>query len=149
LVAALHALLSLNEKGSLRACSMALIVCDVGQEGDPPCKSEDHPGLIKTNWLETTKRGARAATIEGRAVTLRKKYRCNRSSEEANWLFMMGKCFQIVFKAVGQEGAKARILELAASVGEGKYAQEVLWRMLDGESASPDFRDTLGTTTAQ
>jgi hypothetical protein len=120
------------EMGSLRACSTAAIAFDVGQQGTPNRESDAHPGLVVTNWLTTTKAGARAATLDGRAGMLRKKYRRNATEQETAWRTKMGRCFRLIIAGKQTDDVKARIMALASLVGEEAYACKVLLPMIDG-----------------
>ena len=134
LVAALDAMLAL-EMGSLRACSTAVAVLFIGLEGDPPKPSSTH---VVTNWhRDTTKSGARAATIEGRAGSLRKKYNTDVTLEAGIWRGVMGRCFCIVFAAKDSNAAKAKVVALATTAGEEKFARSVLLPMID--AGRPNF----------
>ena len=81
--------------GSARDLSFAIAAWQVGIEAESPSGAK-HPGLVATHWL--TKRtipGARAATLEGRAATLRQKQaRKTIPTAQAEWRTTMASCFQ-------------------------------------------------------
>ena len=84
-VALLDAMLALD-MASERTCAMAIAVWSVGEATASPRQSENPPGLILTTWdANLTLKGAKAATLEGRARTLRGKQRRIRSGTERAW----------------------------------------------------------------
>jgi hypothetical protein len=128
-VACLDALLALGI-GSERACARALAALDVAIEDGAEKFAPD--GRVVTTWKRfTTRVGATAATPDGRAETLREKQRRCRSPEEANWRRAMSFCFKVALHPRDRLRAKAGVLTLATVVGEGDFAQRVLWPMID------------------
>lgn len=117
--------------GSARDLSFAIAAWQVGIEAESPSGAK-HPGLVATHWL--TKRtipGARAATLEGRAATLRQKQaRKTIPTAQAEWRTTMASCFNIVFGARDRARAQAAVLERAATVGEQDFAWLVLCPMI-------------------
>lgn len=154
-VALMDAFLALanDPEFSERNAAIAAASWEVGQEGDAPRPSADHPGLVVTNWLRNvTRRRARAGTLDGRAATLRKKYRAACAPDEAAWRVAMAGCFMLAIGArVGRkpETAKAAILARAEAIGEADFAREVLFPMIASKfgSGSPDFSGIRRSTT--
>ena len=140
-VALLDAKLAL-EMESERACAVSVAVWQVGIEVDPPRVSDD--GRIVTNWgRERTQKGAQAATLEGRAVTLRAKQRRTRSAAECIWRTAMASAFMLVLGArCNSEAARSAIVARAESVGEGEFARWFMLPMLAAKfssNPSPEF----------
>jgi hypothetical protein len=128
-VGCLDALLALGIR-SESACARALAALDVAIEGGEGKLAPD--GRLVTTWERfRTRAGATAATLDGRASTLREKQRRCRSPEEANWRRAMSSCFKVALHPRDRLRAKAGVLTLATVVGEGDFAQRVLWPMID------------------
>jgi hypothetical protein len=143
-VAALDALMSMKEMGrlktrGLRPCSVAVVALDIGVMGDPPRMSDTHPDHFATNWERLkTKPGSPAGTIEGRAGSLRVKYRRTVSGRDAEWRRVMAYCFLLTFTAADatdRHMVLTKIFELAGSVGEGKFAWLCLGLMVNPQLA--------------
>lgn len=124
-------------RGSERDCSLAVVVWFIGVEGNEPKLIERAKGVfVLTNWKADrdrphTRPGANAATLDGRAATLRRKRRRYRKSVDLGWRSAMGSAFQIVLACPDPVAAK-RLAILAASVaGEEEFAREKLWPMID------------------
>jgi hypothetical protein len=129
-IACLDALQSLGIN-SKRACAMLLASLDVGVSGGAEKRAPD--GRVISTWLKApTLAGATAASVEGRAASLREKQRRQgHSSEEANWRKAMAYCFKVALHPRDRERAKTGVFTLATVVGEGDFAQRVLWPMID------------------
>ena len=114
-VALLDAMLAL-ELGSERACALGIAVWQVGIEATPrQIVSDRH---VLTSWLrKPTRTGALAATLEGRALTLRSKQRRRCSGEDGAWRTAMASSFMLVLGACNLESVKSTILARAESVG--------------------------------
>ena len=69
-------------------------------------------------------------TIEGRAVTLRRKFKRPMSPEEGMWRVAMGHAFLLALRGKDLHRCASKIEELAKSVGEAAYAQTVLLPLL-------------------
>ena len=136
-VALLDAMLAI-ELGPERACALAIAAWEVGIEGNPPLVL---PGQVSTNWeRRRTKMGANAATLEGRAATLRGKQRCRpRDPQDVIWRRAMGAAFMLVLQARDPETARPVILQRAESVGEGEYARRKMLPMLYAKFSPPEF----------
>jgi hypothetical protein len=110
----------------------------VGIELDPAKLSADGLYVI-TNWkaprarVVHTSPGASAATLEGRAATLREKLRRYRSEEEAIWRRQMASAFMVTLGARDRERCKAAVLERCQQIGENEFARTVLWPMIDAK----------------
>jgi hypothetical protein len=126
-VALLDALLAL-EAGSERACAMAVVAMRIGVEGNPQHRAG---GSVVTNWeCKPTRKGSRAGTLEGAAVTLRQKRAHCGSPLEATWRTAMASAFMVVIGARNPEAARPVILQRAAAVGERRFAERVMLPML-------------------
>lgn len=110
-VALLDAMLAL-ELGSERACALGIAVWQVGIEATPrQIVSDRH---VLTSWLrKPTRTGALAATLEGRALTLRSKQRRRCSGEDGAWRTAMASSFMLVLGACNLESVKSTILARA------------------------------------
>jgi hypothetical protein len=100
--------------------------------------------------------------LEGLAVTLRSKHRRvgNRARKipddprdhlnnlnEVTWRSTMASAFTLVIGARDPTTAKAAILERAKTVGEGEFAQRVMFAMVDAKfGASPEFPTNIVST---
>ena len=130
------------EMGTERECSIAVAAWEVGVP-----LQEQRGGW--TGWaLKPTRLGATAATLEGRAATLRgKQRRVPRSLEEVTWRRAMGSAFMLVLGARDRAATKKEILRHAETVGEGESARAVLWRMVDAKfGALPEFPTNFVST---
>ena len=142
-VALLDAMLAL-EIGTERACAMGITVWQVGIERAP---RRSRAGRVVTNWESgRTKKGARAATLEGRAATLRVKQGRIRSAEEGRWRAAMASAFMLVLGARDTEAGKTVIIRRAESVGEGEFASRVILPMFAAKSSSPEFLGNFVST---
>lgn len=144
--ALLDAMLALD-MGSERVCSLAVAVWLVGIEINQPRPVRK---WIATEWAALkTKRGAKAATPDNKATTLRIKRRRVGSQDEARWRKAMAHAFMLVIGARDRDAVKLRVLQLAASVGEEEYARRVMLPMIDGKFPLPDFSTNfISMTTA-
>jgi hypothetical protein len=131
------------EMGSERACSIAVAAWEVGV----PLQAQ-HAGW--TSWaLKPTRMGATAATLEGRAATLRGKQRRPCGANDAVWHRAMGSAFMLVLGARDPEAAKLAIIARAESVGEGDFARRVMLPMLAAKfplNPSPEFPGNFAST---
>jgi hypothetical protein len=131
LIDAMHAL----EMASERQCSLAVAALQIGKEWKPERQSRRHPQLVRTFWKKVIRPGA-PRSLEGKAATLRSKRRSYIDPASKFWRRKMGAAFMVVFSAKDQETAKVRVLALAEQAGEGKLARDVLWRMIELNTAS-------------
>jgi hypothetical protein len=140
-VALLDAMLML-EMGSERACAMGIAAQAVGWQGRRPTLSIVHPGLIVTNWRKQTKPGIRKPkTLEGRAAVLREKRRrapTNPIEPAGRWRQVMGWCFKAVLAAGDAKTTKAAVARWADLIGEGAFARQVLYSMIDAKFSPPE-----------
>jgi len=145
-VALLDALLALG-MGSKRACTAAVAAELVGLQGDRPRPSIEHPGLIVCSWeRKSTRQGARAGTLEGKAATLREKQRCCWTLKERAWRKAMAYAFMLTIDSRRpREVLRSLIVQTAAAVGEGDFASTVMLRML-AERTLPEFLTNLAST---
>ena len=72
----------------------------------------------------------RKTRIEGKAVTLRRKFKQSTASEELVWRVTMGRAFLLALRGKDLHRCVSKIEELARSVGEAAYAQAVLLPLL-------------------
>ena len=146
-VALLDAMLAL-ELGSERACALGIAVWQVGIEATPrQIVSDRH---VLTSWLrKPTRTGALAATLEGRALTLRSKQRRRCSGEDGAWRTAMASSFMLVLGACNLESVKSTILARAESVGEGEFAECVMlpmWVEKFAQTSAPEFSGNFAST---
>jgi hypothetical protein len=128
-----------NSTGRDRARAVARLV--IGTEiKPPPSPSKNHPELVATTWDKLSVPGL-AASFEGKADTLRVKHHKWRSDPAWEpWRQTIVHAFLIVFREQDGAIAKAQSLWLASSVGEEKFAREVLWPMIAAGDL-PEFRN--------
>jgi hypothetical protein len=148
-VAMLDAVLALAA-GSERDCALAIAVLLVGVEGDQP---RPDGARTVTNWLtDLTRRGAKAATPEGRASTLRVKQGRCRSSVEASWRKAIASAFMLAIGACDREVVRATVAKRVMASGEPDLARATLivWRMIDaklpGNLKLPEFPAEIVST---
>ena len=123
-VALLDAMLAL-EMGSERACALTIAAWQVGRQ------LEARPGRI--TWAMTpTLPGAKAATLVGRANTMRGKQRRPCDLEDASWRTAMASAFMLALAAKDPEAAKPAVILRAKSVGENEFATRIMLPMLIG-----------------
>jgi hypothetical protein len=130
------------EMGSERACALGIIVQEVGWRGRPPEPSSKYPGLVVTNWRQKTKPGvSKPATIAGRAATLREKRRRAPTDSKlpaGRWRRAMVWCFRVVLAARDRDSAKAAVTYWTILIGEGEFARNVLYKMIDAKFSPPE-----------
>ncbi len=123
------------EMGTERACAKAIAVLQVGIEGDPPRLSD---GRVVTNSeLHRTKKDSFAATVDGRAATLRAKQRRVRSPAEGHWRTAMASAFMLTIGARDPKSATPVIIQRAEAVGEGEFARRIMLPMLAAKFSLP------------
>jgi hypothetical protein len=142
-VALLDAMLAL-EIGSERACAIAVAAWQVG------IPLEEQPDRI--TWANApTLGGSMAATLAGRADTLRGKQRRHCCEDDAAWRRAMANIFMLALRARDRARAKQAILQRADMVDEGEFARTVIWPMVDhkfgAESAPPEFSGNFATSS--
>jgi hypothetical protein len=81
-----------------------------------------------------------AVTIAGRGDTVRRKYKRSCPPEVAAWRRAMGRAFLLALTGKDPDRCAAKVMELAASVGEAGYAEAALLPMLVTKRfPPPDF----------
>jgi hypothetical protein len=133
------------ELGSERACSIAIAAWQVGLQLDSQVG-----GWIA--WaVSPTLKGATAATLPGRADTLRGKQRRTCSGSDAAWRTAVAGAFMLALGAREREAVKRAILWRAETAGEGEFARAVIWPMVDAkfgaDVALPEFPGNFTTTS--
>jgi hypothetical protein len=108
------------------ACPAGMVAFGIGPDHSPR----------KDDTYINTKRGSRASTVQGRALTIRAKARAARASGDIatkKWLVAMTLIFGLAFQPVRPE-ERARTAELimaaAAEVGELATAQSTILPMI-------------------
>ena len=79
--------------------------------------------------------------IEGKAVTLRRKFKRPMSPEEGAWRLAMGRAFLLALRGKDLHRCALKIEELAKSVNEAHYAQAVLLPQLAARILHARFYD--------
>lgn len=159
-VALLEALLALDgvycsanpsrKPASLRTCSWIAAAWDVGQEVKGPFFKRrtvrdvtlfgrrDDPGSF-VGFKGTKAAHGVAATIDGRARTLRKKYKEACAPEEINWRGNVAACLMLGLAPSDElEKAKLKVLKHADWAGERDFAIKVIFPMIESKLASPE-----------
>jgi hypothetical protein len=83
------------------------------------------PGGALVSYENSTSR-----TIEGRATTLRRKFKKPMTAEVARWRLAIGRAFLLVLTGRDLVRCASEIRQLAASVGEEQYAEARLLPLL-------------------
>jgi len=95
-------------------------------------------GLVEGGGLINYDRKTR---IEGKAVTLRRKFKQSTAPEELVWRVTMGRAFLLALRGKDLYRCASKIEELAKSVGEVAYAQTVLSPLLAAKILHARFYD--------
>src|SRR5262249_20362051 len=95
-------------------------------------------GLVQGGVLINYDRKTR---IEGKAVTLRRKFKQSTAPEELVWRATMGRAFLLALRGKDLHRCASKIEELAKSVGEVAYAQTVLLPLLAAKILHARFYD--------
>jgi hypothetical protein len=95
-------------------------------------------GLVQGGELINYDRKIR---IEGKAVTLRRKFKQSTAPEELAWRVTMGRAFLLALRGKDLHRCASKIEELAKSVNEAQYAQAVLLPLLAAKILHARFYD--------
>ena len=107
------------QMSSERQCALLVAAIDLGHERESEQPCEIH-GRVKTAWEKAARRSGAAATLEGRAASLRGKrrwYLNNPDPYARRWLFNMAQAFMLALGAKDKERAKMAALSIAGLVG--------------------------------
>ena len=133
---------------SERKAAEAIAAFQVGHEVDipPEIAANCPPGMVAVGWgpatpirkdgsiINTKPGGNNAATIKGRAATLREKLRNSRQSDDSNhWRTNMAAAFAIAFRTPVKNVREAKdfVLALTVEIGETATAINHILPMID------------------
>jgi hypothetical protein len=126
-VALLDALLAF-EMASERQCALLAAAIMLGERVEKISLDalNRHPGMIGEAYDKAFGSGESTATFEGRAATLRQKYRAKCNPATAQWRIAMAGIFMLVIGAKDREKVKREALARAAEIGEEVFVRDVL-----------------------
>jgi hypothetical protein len=133
-LAALDAL----EATNLTESSLLASVLMLGKRVDDISSDALHPGMIGEAYEKVFGAGESATTFEGRASSLRQKYRAAEGDPKAaKWLIVMASIFMLLIGAKDREQVKHEALRLAADIGEEGFVRAFLEKLQP--SVCPDI----------
>jgi hypothetical protein len=128
--------LSVSETDAFKIAALQLIGTTVAVRTVGPRRKRGR-GAVPGGTLVSYADDAR---IEGRATTLRRKFKNPMTAEIARWRMVMGRAFLLTLTGKNSVLAGAKIRELAVSVGEERYADTCLLPLLKAKfSRLPDY----------
>lgn len=115
-----------SETNAFRIASAQIVGMPMGLRTIEPRRKRGRgvvSGGVQINYDGKTK-------IEGKATTLRRKFKRSMRPEEHVWRVTMGRAFLLALRGKDLHRCASKIEELAKSVGEARYAQAVLLPLL-------------------
>jgi hypothetical protein len=118
--------LGISETDAFKVAAAHIVGIPVGSRPVEPQRKRGR-GLVQGGVLINYDRKTR---IEGKACTLRRKFKRSTAPEDLVWRVAMGRAFLLALRGNNLNGCASKIEELATSVGEAAYAQAVLLPLL-------------------
>jgi hypothetical protein len=125
-VALLDALLAF-EMASERQCALLAAAMMLGARAEISIDALRYqPGMIGEAYDKIFESGQSTASFEGRAASLRQKYRTKLDPAAAKWRIGMAGIFMLVIAAKDRERVRCEAVKRAVAIGEEAFVRDVL-----------------------